>query len=282
MQPAVLVSTRGALAAALLVSAALVVPREYVLSSTVAVPERVPVVEATVLVADDGWQHANYLAWAIRHRRYGDIEAAAAQIEASSPYARWVPAAIGLAIEQLDATAAAYAQMGRCHELGAFQRRVAAEWPAGRAAMQRQTCGGFVCGTGKVERMKELGGVAAYRSVMQVLRGERFNERVLEIDRAMAEGDYASALVRCGDIESDVAVPAMCLTVACRAGALTVAEVLLPFGDDFARAACADVGITFSNGSGIAYGSGAWRTHPADLVHVHPDAPPVLDVIVDW
>ena len=281
MQPAVSVSTRGTLAAALLLSVALLVPAEYALSSTVVVGERV--LEGNAFVADDGWQHANYLAWAIRHRRYGDIDAAAAQIDASSPYARWVPAAVGLAIEQLDATAGAYAQMGRCLELGAFQRRIAAEWPAGRAAMQPQSCSGsFVCGTYKHEMIKALGGVAAYRSVQQVLRGERFTERVLEIDHAMASGDFARALVSCGDIGNDGPMPAMCLTVACRAGELTIAEVLLPHGDDLARAACADAGITFANGSGIAYGSGAWRAHPADLVHVHPDAPPVLDVIVDW
>ncbi|MDQ3334795.1 MAG: hypothetical protein M4D80_06530 [Myxococcota bacterium] len=282
MQPAVTLSTRGTLAAALLLSAALFVPAEYALSSTVTLAERAPAVDGNALVADDGWQHANYLAWAIRHRRYADIEAAAAQIDASSPYARWVPAAIGLAVEQLDATAGAYAQMGRCRELGAFQRRIAGEWPAGRAAMRARPCGSLVCGTGRAEMIKELGGVAAYRSVQQVLRAERFTERVLEIDRAMATGDHASALASCGEIGGDDPMPAMCLTVACRAGELTIAEVLLPHGDDFARGACADAGITFANGSDIAYGNGTWRTHPADLVHVHPDAPPVLDVIVDW
>jgi hypothetical protein len=187
MQPAVSSPSRGTLAAALLLSVALFVPAEQALSSTVVVDERA----ATV---DDGWQHANYLAWAIKHRRYGDIDAVAAQIDASSPYARWVPAAIGLAIEQLDATAGAYAQMGRCRELGAFRRRIASEWPAGQAAMRARSCGSFVCGTGKAEMIEALGGVAAYRSVQQVLRAERFTEHVLEIDRAIAAGDHAAAL----------------------------------------------------------------------------------------
>ena len=266
------------IAAALLLSAALFVPTEHALSSTVVVTAELASIERAV--ADDDWQHASYLAWAIKHRRYGDIEGAAAQIDASSPYARWVPTAVSLAIEQLDTTAGAYAEMGRCRELGAFQRRVAEAWPAGRAAMRTHECSGpFMCGTYKREMSKALGGIAAFRAVEQVLRGERFTERVLEIDHAMRIGDHALALARCGEIGYDGPMPAMCLTVACRANELAIAEVLLPIGDDFAQAACADAGITFAGG--IAHASGAWRAHPADLVHVHPDAPPAIDVIID-
>ena len=277
MQPAVSMSSRGAAFAALLLSVSVFVPQEYALSSTVVVTD---VPAAAPAVPDDDWQHASYLAWAIKHRRYAEIEAAAAEIDATSPYARWVPTAISLAIAQLDATAGAYAQMGRCRELAAFRRRIGDEWPAGRAAMRPHACvSSSMCGTAKGEMIRALGGVAAYRSVQQVLRAERFIERVLEIDQAMANGDHAAALASCAEIRGDGPMPAMCLTTACRAGELAIAEVLLPYGDDIARAACADAGITFAGG--VAYASDAWRTHPADLVHVHPDAPPAIHAIVD-
>jgi hypothetical protein len=278
MQPAVSMSSRSAVFAALLLTASAFVPQEYALSSTLVVTAEPGAPRAAV--ADDDWQHASYLAWAIKHRRYGEIEAAAAEIDASSPYARWVPTAITLAVAQLDTTAGAYAQLGRCRELAAFRRRVGDQWPAGRAAMRHHACvSSSLCGSAKGEMIRALGGVAAYRSVQQVLRAERFTERVLEIDHAMASGDHAAALASCAEIRGDGPMPAMCLTSACRAGELAIAEVLLPYGDDIAQAACADAGITFAGG--IAYASGAWRTHPADLVHVHPDAPPAITAILD-
>ena len=280
MQPAVSMSSRGLLAAALLLSVALFVPAATALSSTVVVSAEPvgsaePIGARTAVPIDTDWEHANDLASAIKHRRYGEIEAAAAQIARSSPYARWVPTAIALAIEQLDTTADAYAQMGRCSELGAFLRRIGEAWPAGRAAMRTHACGSFMCKTYRTELTKALGGVAAYRAVQQVLAGERYTERILEIDQAIRIGDHAGALASCADTRYDGPVPSMCLSVACRAGELAIAEVLLPYGDDVARAACADVGVTFARD--IAVASGAWRTHPADLVHVHPDAPAEAD-----
>lgn len=277
MQSAVSMSSRGAVAAALLLSVSLFVPAEYALSSTVVVAPEAPVRIDRAGAIDEDWQHASYLAWTIKHRRWGDIEAAAAQIDERSPYARWVPTALALAVEQLDTTARAYAKMGRCRELGAFQERVGDAWPAGRAAMHAQSCGVLVCKRHRRELYKTLGGIAAYRSVQQVLAGERYMERILEIEHAVRTGDHAAALASCAAIGEDGQVPAPCLMVACRAGELAIAEVLLPHGDDGARAACADAGITFASDSGIAYASGAWRTHPADLVHVHPDAPPLID-----
>jgi hypothetical protein len=293
MQPAAdLTPSRGALAAALGLAIALVMPQNVTLSSTIVPPPsamqpagRVLMLDPSIVVTPIGshWHHANYLAWAIQHRRYGEIEATAAQIGAGSPYARWVPAALSLAIEQLDATAAAYAQMGRCRELGTFLRRIEREWPSGRAAMRGVSCGSFVCGTGKREMIKELGGIDAYRTAMRLLAAQRYAERTIEIAQAIAFGDHASALASCGAIERDGPMPPVCLAEACRAGELSVAEVLLPFGDAEARAACARAGVTFLGG--VAYATGSWRTHPADLVHVHPDAPPMLDaqrIFIEW
>src|SRR5690349_10387363 len=106
MQLAVSTSMRGLLAAAVLLVGASVAPGATAFAPMVTVEP--PAIEYAPPV-DVAWHHANHLAWAIQHRRYDELVATAARIDESSPYARWVPAALGLAVEQLDQTAAAYA-----------------------------------------------------------------------------------------------------------------------------------------------------------------------------
>lgn len=282
MQLAVSTSTRGLLAAAALLVGANLAPGATAFAPMVTV--EAPLVEYAAPV-DVAWHHANHLAWAIQHRRYDELVATAARIDDASPYARWVPAALGLAVEQLDQTADAYARMGRCRELGQFLHTVERAWPAGRAAMTKHRCeSSFMCGTYKSEMIELLGSAHAFRTMQRLEALQRYSERVLEIDLAVATGDHARALASCGEIGSDGPMLAVCLAEACRAGELSIAEVLLPHADTEARLACATAGVTFS-ADGLAYAIGAWRTHPADLVHVHPDAPHLRDgatTIIDW
>jgi len=283
MLHAVFVPSRGTFAAALLMTCAAIAlagwPRPPQLAAAVAPPT-----VATLRLVGDSWHHANHLAWVIEHRRYREIEAAAAAVDRSSPYARWVPAALGLAVEQLDVTAAAYARMGMCRELARFLRHVDGAWPQGRAAMKPVSCAALACGTGNAERIEELGGIDTYRRVQQVLRMLRFTALTIEIDRAVASGDHARALASCGAIGRDGPMLSTCLAEACRAGELAIAEVLLPHADAEAQRACGRAGVVFVDGLAQVVGAGLWHANPADLVHVHPDAPANRDtgVIVDW
>ena len=282
MQLAVSTSTRGLLAAAALLVGANLAPGATAFTPLVTI--EAPIIEPPPPV-DIAWHHANHLAWAIQHRRYDEVAATAARIDATSPYVRWVPAALGLAVEQLDQTADAYARMGRCRDLGRFLHQVERAWPAGRAAMRKVHCeSSFMCGTYKSEMIRLLGSAQAFRTMQKLEALQRYSERVLEIDVAVAAGDHARALASCGAIGNDGPMLGVCVAEACRAGELSVAEVLLPYADTEARLACATAGVTFS-ADGLAYAIGGWRTHPADLVHVHPDAPHLrtgATTMIDW
>jgi len=283
MLHAVFVRSRGTFAAALLMTCAAIALAGWPRAPQIAVAVAPPTV-TTLRLVGDSWHHANYLAWVIERRRYDEIEAAAAAVDRSSPYARWVPAAVGLAVEQLDVTAAAYARMGRCSELARFVRRIDRAWPQGRAAMQPVPCSSFACDPGTAEMIEELVGIGGYRRVQQVLRVLRFAERASEIERAVASGDHASALASCGAIGRDGPMLPACLAEACRAGELAIAEVLLPHGDAEAQRACGHAGVVFIDGFAQVVGAGLWHANPADLVHVHPDAPANrgAGVIIDW
>jgi hypothetical protein len=228
---------------------------------------------------DGGWLRANYLAWTIEHRRYGEIERAAATIGADSPYAPWVPAAIGLAVEQLDTTAAAYVAMDRCRDLHRFMWRVAREWPAGRAAMQPVSCDiGFMCGNAKREGIRAAGSALAYHQLRTMRRLERYAETAVEITVASAAGDHAGALASCAAIGDDGPMMPLCLAEACRAKELAIVELLAPAADAEALRTCDEAGVWFVDGAAYA----ANREHPVELVRVHPDAPSAATARAPW
>lgn len=237
MEPTAVVPVRGIVIAALVATAPMLPAWAFappLVASLVAPVQRAPRI-------DEAWLRANHLAWTIEHRRYDEIERAAATIGADSPYAAWVPAAIGLAVEQLDATAAAYVAMERCGELRRFQHHIDEVWPAGRAAMKRVACNiGLRCANGN---------------------------RLVEIAKATAIGDHAGVLARCAAI--DGSAPA-CLVAACRAKELGIAELLAETTSDAAAIhACDEAGVRFVDGHARATD----RLQPVDLVRVHPAAP---------
>lgn len=275
MQPALSIPWRGALAAALVMTAIAVVPPDHRMCSTGQTMVR-RLAETTsfpaameVGVFHEDWLRADHLARVIEARRYGEIEDAAAAVDPWGPYGRWVRVARGLAVEQLDTTAGAYARLGRCAELAAFLRQVELAWPAGRAAMRPVGC--IVSAGGKALGAGSAGGNAGL-----VAR----DPSVAAVAAAARAGDHAGALAACGAFGAGITPPPACLAEACRAGDLAAAEVLRPYGDAMARRACARAGVTFS-ARGIARVATpaaiapvmGWRASPSDLVRVHPDAP---------
>jgi hypothetical protein len=286
MQPAVSVPVRAALVVVALASGALAIrgdakppPLPLQISVqlvTIPIPS-ITISTPAITRIEDHWLDANRLATVIVERRWGDIEAAAAAIAPDSPYAPWVPAAIGLAVEQLDATAAAYARMNLCNELFEFRSAVRAAWPRGAGAMARQRCGRFICGTAKSEAIKRAGSIAAYRAQKALEDEAYFDDLAAELARE--EHDPAVALTTCAEMAFYGKPPAACIVHACRARELAIAEVLMsnsaaissigPFIT--ARDACEHVGVTFENGMARAD-----VRQPGDLVRVHPDAPAPL------
>ena len=256
---------------------------------------------------DDDWQRADRLARVIEARRYEEIQAAADAIAPTSRYAAWVPAALALAVDQLDATAMAYAQMNMCRELGRFYARTEAAWPQGRAAMTRVYCEGrWICGTAKADGIKAAGSIEAYRRQVELDDEQRYAELVDELARALLAGDHRNALFTCGEMHWYGSIPATCLSEACNAGDLALAEVLFSYvegnrGDRLRRTTdpdlaalrtCERAGIEFdvqgaARPAAQPYGEPAtgrpYHAQPVDLVRVHPDAPPAHDgVIIDW
>ena len=283
MQPvAVSVSWRGFLAAAAVLatvhaSNALAPVHWFPALPTLIVPRVPPPLPASVVV-DDGdahWEDANALAVAIENRRWGDIAEAVHAIEPSSPYRPWVPAALELAVEQLDGMASAYARMNMCGELAAFVAQVEQEWPAGREAMQPVTCGRYICGMGRRAMMRDA--------------PRRYALLAGDLAEAIASADHRSALEVCGAMNEYGPIPASCLVQACRAGELAVAEVIAEQLDQqlepgtapgdpalLARHACQRVGMALFDGRAYVVPRGdqrPWVAHPAALVRVHPDAP---------
>jgi hypothetical protein len=243
---------------------------------------------------DADWFHADKLARLIESRRYGAIEAAAAAISPASRYAAWVPAAVALAIDQVEATADAYARMGMCRELNRMYAQLAEAWPQGSALVKHVYCEtGFVCGNAKWEGIRAAGSVEAYRRQLQIEKERQYAELVDELAASLAAGDHTRALGTCGEMHDYGAIPATCLAEACNAGELALSEVLFAHlearrgeraahvtdGDVAARRACERAGITFDR-DGTAHAMPpfvpwqSFRAQPAELVRVHPDAPP--------
>ena len=254
------------------------------------VPSVPPAAAASIpfSIVDRHWDAANSLAVAIENRSYGEIAAAARAIDPSSPYAPWVPAAVQLAIEQIDATASGYMRMNMCRELGRFIRQIEEEWPDGHAAMQPVSCGRFICGTYRQERIRAAGSIEAYRREREIEDAERYATLAGDLARAIANDDHRSALDACGEMREYGAIPASCLVQACRARELAVAEAIyehlesetgVRFQNEpayLARQACQRVGVAFFDGRAHVVptrGPQLWHAHPVELVRVHPDAP---------
>lgn len=228
------------------------IPHVLVPAVAAAIPSPVP------MTIGDDWQAASALASAIENRAWAEIPRAVAAIDEASPYAAWVPAALELAVEQLDATAAGYRRMNMCGELTGFLARVESEWPQGRKAMQPARC------------LSGCTRSAASEARYAVLAGE--------LARAIAADDHQSALDACGAMRLHGSLPASCLVQACRARELAVAEVVAedlraePADLVLAWRACQHLGVVFYGGHAHAL-RGSSR-HPVELVRVHPDAPP--------
>lgn len=286
------VSVRATVAMIVALAVSVLVPRALIAPSIAPPTVPPPTVASAELIAEavDGfdvdWFHADYLARSIEARRYGAIEAAAAAIHPASRYSPWVPAAVALAIDQLEATATAYARMGMCGELGRLYQELEDAWPQGSAAMRHIYCETrWVCGT-------------AIRQ-MQIEKEQGYAGLVDELAAALAAGDHTRALGTCGAMHEYGAIPATCLAEACNAGELALAEVLyshlvsrrserIPHvtdGDVAARRACERAGIWFDRDGtahvrppGVLHRLVPWhayRAQPVELVRVHPEAPPV-------
>ena len=286
MQPvAVSISWRGWLAAAAVVatvhaSSALAPVHWFFAIPTLVVPCVPPPPSSAPAHDDLHWEDANALAVAIENRRWHDIADATRAISPDSPYAAWVPAATALAIDQLDTTAAAYARMNMCGELASFVARIEQDWPEGSAAMQPITCGRYICGMGRQAMLRD----APRR--LALLAGD--------LASAIASGDHHSALAICGAMNEYGPIPASCLVQACRAHDLATAEVIAEQLADqldaratlddpalLARHACQRIGVALFDGRAhlVPHATAhpeppSWLAHPADLVRVHPDAPP--------
>ncbi len=228
---------------------------------------------------------ADRLARAIEERRYGEIDAAAAAIRARSPYARWVPAAVGLAIEQMDATNAAYARMNMCDELREFVERIEMAWPLGAASRAPVQCvEARECGLMRRAAIEAAGGAANWARIREATEQRRRAELDLQLANAIAGGDHEGALAVCAQIRYESRgreMPASCLAEACRAKELAIADVLYKATDRpghlwrttdpewIARDACHRAGVDFVDGRATAFGVHS----PSSLVRVHPDAP---------
>lgn len=284
MQPAVSVSWRGFLAAAVaavLATAnaphALAPAQLFVVFPALVVPHVPPPLDVVTDADDRYWDDANALAVAIERRRWREVADAAANVAPESPHAPWVPAALELAVEQLDATAAAYVRMNLCAELATFLDHVEEAWPEGRAAMRPVACGTYVCGMGRRAMLREA--------------PRRYAELAGRLAEAVAIADHHAALAACGAMNAYGAIPASCLVQACRAYELATAEVIAEHldaqrdpsrrrrtsdSDILARHACQRVGVAIYDGRAhlvTTEGGMRWVAHPVDLVRVHPDAP---------
>ena len=283
MQPAVSIPWRAAFAVAtfcVLVGA--VAMRDEPRVAIPVVPPS-PSVDVTIRTASvvaetlDDYLEADRLARAVEERRYRDIDRALAAIDPHSRYAPWVPAALGLAVEQIDATTAAYARMGMCSELQRFVTQLEQDWPSGAAARKRVYCGKWI----SYDAIRNAGGIDAYRRI--VTENAEPARRALEVGltaSVLAE-DHATALAQCREMQlvGELArfahddgdwIDPECAAEACRGGELAIAEVLLPFANRAAVEACERAGVNFSGGR-------AWTTiglrTASSLVRVHPDAP---------
>jgi hypothetical protein len=266
MQPAVTVPWRGGFAAAFvaLVASTAVVPIGQAIPPTLTLSlSSSPPTSRDVIAFDMHWSAANHLANVIAQRRYAEIDESIAEMDPwSSPYARWVPAAVDLAVEQINATQNAYARMDMCREMHRFRLAIQQAWPTGAAHMATVDCE-VPSGTARSEA-GAAGGIENDREQ------QRADELLHDLDVAAAIAkatldDDASAMIdACAMIENKP-FPQECLQAACRLHEPVLASVIRERAE---------------------LDAGECGLQPVDLVRVHPDAPAVANerafVIIDW